>query len=368
VVSFDEGTRRHRTVLTVRPTLIDGELGSALAETAAKDAGLIHAPAACKTTTQLRSANWHRLSAATALIAVIGLFTSATATAIRVNRILEPDAPPTVRPIDTFAALFDTTPIALTITAAWQKVPMTVPAYVATSDHTLWLKMHFDDWNKVPESVRETALVTMMSRYREMAFGPERWASMSAEEWDRVPQPIRAMAFIRMAQYWSRHYRVGRDDAIPLTLAADTTAAIVMVESWFEHRGAYTNRDGTRDLGLGGASAFCRERIRALHRLGAVDVGPDDAEYANPWTATRVAAIWLGLMIHEAGGDLDMAIAAYHAGIGDATSDSGQTYAANVRRKRQRFIRNVAAPPAWTFLFDRQAAMLAGLRVGRALG
>lgn len=268
----------------------------------------------------------------------------------KISHILEPAPLPVVPPLDTFAALFDTTPIHLTITADWQKVPMTVPAYLVESDHTLWLKMHFEDWDTVPTPVREAALTKMISRYRGAIDGPRTWARMTAEDWDRVPQPIRAMAFVRMARYWSRHYRIGRDYEIPSELAADTVAALVMVESWFEHRGTYTNRNGSEDLGLGGASAFCRARIRELHALGEVDVDPADSEYVEPWTATRVLAIWFGLMLDEAGGDLDLAIAAYHTGIGDAASQDGKKYAANVRRKRRRFIRNVGAPPAWTFL------------------
>jgi hypothetical protein len=229
---------------------------------------------------------------------------------------------------------------------------MVVPAYQLTSDHTIWLGMHFEDWNKVPSAIRNDGLSNMISRYRGVVDGPRLWARMTAADWDRIPQPIRAMAFVRMARYWSRHYQVGHDYDISAALAADTVAAIVMVESWFEHRATYTNQDGTRDVGLGGASAFCRTRMRDLHTLGVVDVGPDDEQYASPWVATRVVAIWLRLMLDEAGGDLDLAIAAYHTGIAGAGSDDGQRYAANVRRKRRRFIRNVGAPPAWTFLFS----------------
>lgn len=56
-------------------------------------------------------------------------------------------------------------------------------------------------------------------------------------------------------------------------------------------------------------------------------------------------------MIDEADGDLDLAVAAYHVGISAAEAGQGAEYAANVVRKRRRFIRNMSAPPAWTYLF-----------------
>jgi hypothetical protein len=302
-----------------------------------------------------RPTSLHGLVTAGAIIAALALCALAASLALRVHRILEPAPLPAVAPVDTFAALFDVTPVRMTVTVEWQKVPMTVPAHQLTSDHTLWQKMHFEDWDKVPSHIRETALSSMVTKYRAALGGPRVWARMTAEDWDRIPQPIRAMAFVRMARHWGRHYQPGGQYDLSRALVADTVAAIVMAESWFEHRGSYTNPDGTRDMGLGGASDFCRTRMRDLHALGVVDVGPADGEYFNPWIATRVVAIWLGLMVDEAEGDLERAVAAYNTGIAHAWSADGQKYSANVRRKRHRFIRNIGAPPSWTFL-SRQTA------------
>jgi hypothetical protein len=48
----------------------------------------------------------------------------------------------------------------------------------------------------------------------------------------------------------------------------DTLAAIMMSESWFEHRAVSVSRSGNRDLGLVQASDYSRDRVRQLYRKG----------------------------------------------------------------------------------------------------
>ena len=128
---------------------------------------------------------------------------------------------------------------------------------------------------------------------------------MHARDWDLVPQPMRTVAYRQMVAYWAGYYDVGGRYGLPPRLVADTLAAIVMSESWFNHRGIFVNRDGSRDIGLAGASDFARERVRQLHKLGLVDVQLADVDYYNPWVATRFVAIWMTLLLDEAAGDLD---------------------------------------------------------------
>jgi hypothetical protein len=192
----------------------------------------------------------------------------------------------------------------------------------------------------------------MIARYSSV-IGPghRHWSGMSAADWDDVPQPIRAMAFIKMARHWTAHYAIGRRYGLRPGAVADTIGAIIMAESWFEHRGSYTNRDGSTDVGLGGSSAYCRRVLRRLYSRSGIDFTLRDEQYFNPWQSSRAAAVWFRTMLDEADGDVELAIAAYHVGIAAARDGNGGDYVANVTLKRRRYIRDDGAPPAWRFVF-----------------
>ena len=286
------------------------------------------------------------------IVVIAALLVSASAGYVSLHQHLE-SPPPQVRPIDPYKTLFDLTPVTVTVTAADQRVEWHTSAHEVRSDWTLWRRMHLADWNDVPETLRREGLDNMFAKYRPILMSPPAWDAMGPTDWDLVPQPMRFVAYRQMIAYWAGYYDVGAKYEIAPKRIADTLAAIVMSESWFDHRGLFVNRDGTQDIGLAGASDFARIRLRELHHIGIVDVALSDDAYFNPWMATRFVAIWMSLMLDEAAGDLETAVRAYHRGIANAHDSCGSMYFQTVQSRLTRFMRNRDAPPAWDYLWRK---------------
>lgn len=288
-------------------------------------------------------------------LVALGLLGGAVAAAL--HQYASSRAAPALPPAPRFLRAIGGIPtVEITITTpAWTRERQVVTVHRLRTDPTLWRQMHFNDWDVVPEAVRDPALGLMVRAYASVVKGPRVWQDMSPDHWDDVPQPMRAMAYLRMVWHWAEVEALGEEfDVEPRTLA-QTVGAIIMTESWFEHRAVNENPWGNRDLGLAQCSDHCRETIREMARDGAIEFDPADAEYFEPLVATRVATVWFERELLRAEGDVDLAIRAYHRGLDNAMDERGDVYLARVRRLRERYIRTQRASPSWRFITTRLA-------------
>ena len=261
------------------------------------------------------------------------------------------DTPSPIWPPSPLRALSDLRPVEITITTPeWTKVREVVTVDRLRTDHTLWRQMHFGDWDGVPRAMREPALLAMTRAYAGALEGPRTWRRMSAAEWDVVPQPIRAIAYLRMIWFWAATEELGAEFGLAPEALAQTVGAIVMAESWFEHRALNENAWGNRDLGLAQCSDHCRAVLAEMALSGDIAFAPTERDYFNPWASTRIATVWFERELLRAQGDVDLATRAYHRGLDAAMDERGDAYVARVHRLRDRYIRTQGPSPSWRFL------------------
>jgi hypothetical protein len=293
----------------------------------------------------LRALSW-LLAAAVALAMVAG------ATRWWWRTQVDPGPLPAVASLDLYSQLADLTPIGITV-GGTLNAPWQTTFDELRRNHELWRMMHLENWNAVPSPLREEILDRMLAQYRGLLMNPYAWDRMTPADWDDIPQPVQTVAYRQMVAYWAGFYDVGGAYAIDRRQVRDTLQAIVMSESWFNHRAEQIDFTGNHDIGLAQASTFARARLRQLAELGAVDLSLTDEDYWNPWKATRFLAVWMSLLIDESGGNLDRAVRAYNRGIASADDAKGEAYLEAVVRRRRRFIQNHDAPSAWAWMWQR---------------
>ena len=276
---------------------------------------------------------------------------------VRLYRFASDRATPTAVPAPApLASLSDLRPVSVTVTTpAWTKVQRTVTVDDLRSDFTLWRQMHFNDWDRVPAEIRRPALIAMIRAHQSVLTGPGRWREMSPSHWDDIPQPVRAMAYLRMIWHWAVVEDVGGEFGLKPRVLAQTIGAIVMTESWFEHRALNQNQWGNRDLGLAQCSDYCRDGIAQMSEEGRISFAPTELDYMNPWIATRVATVWFERELLASDGDVNLAIRAYHRGQEAAMDEKGDVYLARVLSLRERYIRAQTTSPTWRLLTQEVA-------------
>jgi hypothetical protein len=288
------------------------------------------------------------------------------------ERTVMPASLPWVASVDVFHLFFDETPVRISITAGWERLPHVTTPDALRGDLVLWRRMFTQDWDTVPMPVRQQGLDAMLRRYAPAIATPATWDRMTADDWDLVPHPVRALAFRHMTQYWAGYYHLGLRHELSPSLVADTATAVIMSESWFDHRAMHVNEWGNRDLGLGQASDHARRRMADWYAAGTIDVRLDDEDYFDPWRATRFVAIWLSSLLDETDGNLDLAVRAYHRGVRRALDPKGDEYSRAVSRRLDVYVRGGGSSPSWRHLLrrDREITRVAWpwLRARRVLG
>ena len=287
-----------------------------------------------------------------AVIVILGLARLVGFAAPALQHYLEAPFPRVPVPRSAYQTLADLRPVHFTMTINWSKVQVRSATEQLISNPMYWRNMHFDDWDRLPAEVQAVALERMVERYRHAAAGPAVWSQLDAAYWDMVPQPLRAVLFPRMIAHWARTYGLTRIYQLDPDEVIATLNAVMMAESWFEHRGININQWGNRDLGLGGCSDRCRRILAEMAEGGDLDFALTDEDYFTPWHATRALVVWFGLELVRADGNLPLAIRAYHRGFATAagSADEGAEYLANVLRLRRLYFSHRVESKTWLAL------------------
>ncbi|HEV3484814.1 MAG TPA: hypothetical protein VG106_05360, partial [Vicinamibacterales bacterium] len=80
--------------------------------------------------------------------------------------------PPVPRPLFVYNALADSRPLDVTVTRNWKTVRFESSADELTAAPSIWMEMHFGDWDRLPADVRKRGLARLRHRFINAVAGP----------------------------------------------------------------------------------------------------------------------------------------------------------------------------------------------------
>ena len=234
-------------------------------------------------------------------------------------------------------------------TASWIKVAIITTRQAVKADHTLWRRMHFEDWDKLPRELMEAGLANLLKRYGQSLT--IHWHGRGCN------LPLGSDPATRPGDGVLEHHQVTGTNAT----RSDSGTALTDVSSptpfrpsrWLSLgssiRAINVNVDGSRDIGRRAL------RLRPARHSEVACPWPDrfcahGGRVPRPLQSSTDAEVRFQIMLDEADRDLDLAIRAYNQRYRRALRGEGQEYLESVKRRRRRFIRNDGTSRAWRFL------------------
>lgn len=217
------------------------------------------------------------------------------------------------------------------------------------TNEQLWRRMSWQDWNQLPEGIRQQALDNVFEKYA-VAMNPESWDAMNATHWDRMPDVLRVAAILKMAEYSAQKFQLGdylgRNEDPKRELGA-----VMMKESSLYHR-AINKQRGNEDIGVGQQSRWTRKTLAKTEQFKDLK----DADFYNPWVSAKATGYWLANARKEGRNDKMLSRKIYNAGLLNSTKGMPEVeaYAKSVQSILERqFNPNKKYAGTWGYILNK---------------